>query len=143
MGFSVGQLRALRRDVQSRHIRKRETNGRELSYIEGAHAIAEANRIFGFAGWNRETLEQRCVLAREIKGAFQVIYIAKVRITVRAEGETVIREGYGTGDARGQLLGEAHEMAIKTAETDAPSAPWLPSAGHLAWRFISTANPPI
>jgi len=37
MGFSVRQLRALRRDVQSRHIRKRESNGRELSYIEGAH----------------------------------------------------------------------------------------------------------
>ena len=119
MGFSVGQLRALRRDVQSRHIRQRETNGRELSYIEGAHAITEANRIFGFAGWNRETVESRCVLAREIKGAFQVIYIAKVRITVRAEGETVIREGYGSGDARGPLPGEAHEMAIKTAETDA------------------------
>jgi hypothetical protein len=119
MGFSVNQLRALRREVQSRHIRKRETNGRELTYIEGAHAIAEANRIFGFAAWNRETVEQRCVLAREIKGAFQAIYIAKVRITVRAEGEIIIREGYGSGDARGQLPGEAHEMAIKTAETDA------------------------
>jgi hypothetical protein len=119
MGFSVNQLRALRREVQSRHIRKREANGRELTYIEGAHAITEANRIFGFAGWNRETVEQRCVLAREIKGTFQAIYIAKVRITVRAEDEVIIREGYGSGDARGQLPGEAHEMAIKTAETDA------------------------
>ena len=119
MGFSVNQLRALRRHVQSRHLRKRETNGRELTYIEGAHAIAEANRIFGFAGWNRETVESRCVLAREIKGVFQAIYIAKVRITVRAEGEIIIREGYGSGDARGALPGEAHEMAIKTAETDA------------------------
>jgi Rad52/22 family double-strand break repair protein len=42
-----------------------------------------------------------------------------VRITVRAESEIIIREGYGSGDARGALPGEAHELAIKTAETDA------------------------
>ena len=26
-----------------------------LSYIEGWHAIAEANRLFGFDGWTRTT----------------------------------------------------------------------------------------
>ena len=55
MGFSAKQLQALRRSLNSRQIRTREVNGRELSYIEGWYAISEANRIFGFDGWNRET----------------------------------------------------------------------------------------
>ena len=68
MGFSAKQVQALRRSLNSRHIRTREANGRELSYIEGWYAISEANRIFGFDGWNRETVETRCVLARENRG---------------------------------------------------------------------------
>ena len=55
MGFSAKQVQALRRSLNSRHVRTREANGRELSYIEGWYAISEANRIFGFDGWNRET----------------------------------------------------------------------------------------
>jgi recombination DNA repair RAD52 pathway protein len=82
MGFSAKQLQILRRSLNHRHIRRREANGRELSYIEGWYAISEANRIFGYDGWNRETLESRCALARETRGSFLAIYIARVRITV-------------------------------------------------------------
>jgi hypothetical protein len=59
------------------------------------------------------------VLAREIRGVFTAIYVARVRIKVRADGETIIREGHGTGESRGGHPGEVHDMAIKTAETDA------------------------
>ena len=93
-------------------------NGRELSYIEGWHAIAEANRIFGHDGWNRETVETKCVLSREIRGTFQAVYIAKVRITVRS-ADPVVREGHGTGEAKGASPGEVHDIALKAAETDA------------------------
>ena len=55
MGFSAKQVQALRRQPNARHIRTREAHGRELSYLEGWYAISEANRIFGFDGWNRET----------------------------------------------------------------------------------------
>ena len=79
MSFSVTQIRKLQRDVRACDVRTREVNGRELSYIEGWHAIAEANRIFGFDGWNRETLESRCVLTRENRGTFNTIYVAKAR----------------------------------------------------------------
>ena len=68
MGFSAKQMQALRRGLNRRRLRTREANGRELSYIEGWYAISEANRIFGFDGWNRETVESRCVLARETRG---------------------------------------------------------------------------
>lgn len=119
MGFSSKQLQALQRDVNARYVRKKEVNGRELTYIEGWYAISEANRIFGFDGWSRETVESRCVLARENRGAFIAVYVAKVRISVQAETATVVREGHGTGEGRGSSPGEVHEMAIKAAETDA------------------------
>ena len=70
MGFSTKQVKALRRNLDHRYFRTREANGRELSYIEGWYAISEANRIFGFDGWTRETVESRCILARENRGAF-------------------------------------------------------------------------
>ena len=119
MGFSAKQVHALRRSLNHRHVRTREANGRELSYIEGWYAMSEANRIFGFDGWNRETIESRCVLARENRGSFLAVYIAKVRITVNADGSTTIREGHGTGEGRGMSPGEVHDIALKAAETDA------------------------
>ena len=119
MGFSAKQLIALKRNLDCRQIRTREAHGRELSYIEGWFAVSEANRIFGFDGWSRETVESRCVLARETRGTFTAVYVAKVRITVQAEGSTIIREGHGTGEGRGASPGEAHDTALKTAETDA------------------------
>jgi recombination DNA repair RAD52 pathway protein len=119
MGFTARQTLALRRNLDSRSIRTRESNGRQLSYIEGWYAITEANRIFGFDGWNRETVESRCVLARENRGTFVAVYVAKVRITVQADGATVIREGHGTGQGHGTSPGEVHDIALKVAETDA------------------------
>src|SRR6476661_8878349 len=119
MGFSAKQVQALRRSLNHRHIRTREANGRELSYIEGWYAITEANRIFGFDGWSRETLESRCALTRENRGSFLAIYIARVRITVHADGATIIREGHGSGEGRGISPAEVHDIALKAAETDA------------------------
>src|SRR5450759_1947100 len=119
MGFTAKQTLALRRNLDSRSIRTRESNGRELSYIEGWYAISEANRIFGFGGWSRETIDAKCVLARENRGTFLAVYIARVRITVQADGASVIREGHGTGQGHGSSPGEVHDIALKAAETDA------------------------
>ena len=119
MGFSAKQSQALRRELSPRHVRHRVSNGRELSYIEGWHAIAEANRIFGLDGWDRETLDARCAITRETRGTFLVVYTARVRITVRAGGKIVVREGHGSGEGRGTSPGETHDLALKAAETDA------------------------
>jgi DNA recombination protein Rad52 len=119
MGFSARQVKALRRNLDHRYVRTREASGRQLSYIEGWYAISEANRIFGFDAWNRETIESRCVLARENRGSFVAVYTARVRISVQADGTTIIREGHGTGEGRGSSPGEVHDTALKAAETDA------------------------
>jgi hypothetical protein len=119
MAFSAKQLQALRRQPSRSHIRTREAHGRELTYLEGWYAISEANRIFGFDGWNRETVESKCVLARENRANFLAVYTARVRVTVHADGATIIREGHGTGEGHGTSPGDVHDIALKVAETDA------------------------
>jgi len=119
MGFSAKQLQELKKDVEQKHVRHREVSGRELAYIEGWHAITEANRIFGFDGWNRETLDSKCVLSREARSIYVAVYTVKVRLSVSAKDRVVVREGHGTGEGRGGTPGEAHDFGLKAAETDA------------------------
>lgn len=121
MTFNSEQKAALAAPLNSAHVASRNQAGRPLSYIEGWHAIAEANRIFGFDAWDRETIETRCVSERERKigqqqkDGWSVSYIAKVRVTVDGR----VREGVGAGHGIDVDLGLAHESAIKEAETDA------------------------
>ncbi len=90
-----------------------------LSYIEGWHAVAEANRIFGFDGWDREMIAAECVW-QDGRGATKLCaYTARVRIRVRAGGTIIQRDGSGVGQGSGSTIGEAHESALKEAETDA------------------------
>lgn len=119
MSFSDAQIRALQRNVPSRNLRSRIRDGKELTYLEGWYAVHTANRIFGFDGWDRETVETRCVVAREARGSYSVVYAAKVRISVRIGEHVIIRDGHGTGESRGGSPGDAHDLALKAAETDA------------------------
>jgi recombination DNA repair RAD52 pathway protein len=133
-------VQALRRRLSSRHVRTREAHGRELCYIEGWYAIAEANRIFGFDAWSRETVDSRCVLARENRGSFLAVYVAKVRITVHADGVTIVREGHGSGEGRGTSPGEVHDIALKASETDATKRALATFGSPLGWRSMGTES---
>lgn len=117
--FNVKQIRLLKARLKDRHVRSRIENGTTLNYLEGWHVIAEANRIFGFDGWHRETVESTCVYTKRNGERYEAVYVAKVRIRVEADGHTIIREGTGTGDADTLTLGQAHDYALKAAETDA------------------------
>jgi hypothetical protein len=119
MGFSLKQARALSRSIPARFIRSRTLNGQDISYVEGWYALASANRLFGFEGWDRETVESRCVFSREARGMFHAVYVTKVRVTVRAEGQSIVREGSGSGEGKSASPAEAHDIALKGAETDA------------------------
>ncbi|MDA4133379.1 MAG: RAD52 family DNA repair protein [Thaumarchaeota archaeon] len=63
-GFSHAQLKKLVRDVDPKHVQTREFDGKRLSYIEGWYAIAQANAIFGHAGWDREMVHFERVMER-------------------------------------------------------------------------------
>ena len=80
---------------------------RSAPYIEGWHSIAEANRIFGFDGWSRETVATNCVSEERRKGRHNCAYVSRVRIRVYAGDRDIVREGSGYGQGIGATPGEA------------------------------------
>lgn len=90
-------------------------------YIESWHAIAEANRIFGFNGWSARNVRLECVMSterkigRDKKDGWGVTYVCTREIVV----DGVTRQGSGAGHGYDIDLGMAHESAIKEAESDA------------------------
>jgi DNA recombination protein Rad52 len=119
MSFSEEQNCELSAKLRAKYVRTRQFGGRTLAYIEGWHAISEANRIFGADAWGRQTIALQCVWSGKRLGRDACSYIARVRIRVRAGDIVVSREGSGSGHGVGVTLGEAHESALKEAETDA------------------------
>ena len=121
MSFSEQQNKELAAKLPASAVRSRNQAGRSVSYVEGWHVIAEANRIFGFDNWTRETIDIRCVAEKEREigkdkaAGWGVSYLCKVRVIVGG----VAREGCGAGHGIDRDLGQAHESAIKEAETDA------------------------
>ena len=111
----------LNRKLDPANVRPAKSFGPKGDYIEGWHAMAEANRIFGFDGWSYTVPECTCVFhgARDIgkdkKPGFGVTYTAKVSVVV----DGVIREDFGAGHGYDVDCGLAHESAIKEAITDA------------------------
>lgn len=121
MSITEQQKAELERPLSTTAVKSRKQGGANVSYVEGWHVIAEANRIFGFDGWSRETVEIKCVSERDRDigqnktPGHSVSYIAKVRVNMAG----VVREGCGAGHGIDRDLGQAHESAIKEAETDA------------------------
>lgn len=117
-GFTEEQNTMLRAKLNPKVVKKHPYSG--CDYIEGWHAIAEANRIFGHGGWGRETVynEEVCRYEYEIRDkgtGWKVGYEAKVCITVNG----VIRYGTGHGSGTAKDLFDCIEGAAKEAETDA------------------------
>lgn len=123
--FTDTQVAALNAPLEKKYVASRKQGGSSVSYVEGWHVISEANQIFGFDAWDRETVmlqetNRELLTLKNDKGEYQqwrVGYLARVKITVGS----IIREGtgFGSGMARPESLGEAIESAAKEAETDA------------------------
>jgi hypothetical protein len=127
--LTAEQVAALAAPLSRANVKQREQGRAKVSYLEGWQVIAEANRIFGFDGWQRETVALRCVSQAERRigrepskpsdppqrDGWGVTYIARVRVVVGA----IVREGSGAGHGIDIDLGQAHESALKEAETDA------------------------
>jgi hypothetical protein len=125
-GFSPQQIEALSAPLNRAHLSSREQGRGSVSYLKSWVVLNEANRIFGFDGWQRQTLSCHCVsqaerlIGENKRPGWGVTYIARVRITVAAGAQgSLIREGTGAGHGIDTDLGLAHESAIKEAETDA------------------------
>lgn len=116
MSFSEKTVKELSKKLDPANVKQRSQGGVSLSYVEGWHVIAEANRIFGHDAWHRETVYCKEVSReKNQKGNYVVGYEAKVRITVNG----VVRDGTGLGSGIAKGLFDAIEGAAKEAETDA------------------------
>jgi hypothetical protein len=119
MAFTEAQVKHLEAKLDSKHVKTRQVEDAVLTYVEGWRVIAEANRIFGYDAWDRQTLNTRCVWSGMANRQHAAAYTAKVRIVVRAGSITITREGCGSGEGKALTPGEAHALALKAAETDA------------------------
>lgn len=121
MTFSPDQVGMLQAKLNPENVKPPKQYGPKGDYIEGWHAIAEANRIFGFDGWSYDIISCECVhqavrpIGRDKKDGFGVTYIA--RISVSCGG--VQRVDVGSGHGYDVDCGLAHESAVKEAVTDA------------------------
>ena len=113
MMFTDEQIQLLNAPLDSRNVKTLQGN----DYIEGWHAIAEANRIFGHCGWSYEIVQLEQMSSHTNKNGTMVVgYICRVRVTVG--GVTREDTGYDTGMSKTDVSA-CHEGASKGAVTDA------------------------
>lgn len=124
MSFTEEQKKELAKPLDPKNVRP-PAPGKYGEYIEGWKVIEEANRIFGFDGWSRETVENVEVcryetkVGRDERDGWAVGYRAKVRVTLHGEGAPITKEGSAVGNGVSVQLYDAIESAVKEAETDA------------------------
>ena len=125
------QHEQLLKGLNPTRIAKRQGGGgKSLSYLEAWDVKAHLIRIFGFGGWSWTVIE--AVLAFEEQGernwtvgykVVGVLTIHGIDQIVNERHEVVTRDAQyaeaAVGSASLPQRGEAHDMAIKTAESDA------------------------
>jgi DNA recombination protein Rad52 len=89
--------------------------GKALSYLEAWDVKAHMNRIFGFLNWSADVLSADIAYEDNSDGKWSVGY--KVILCLRVNGASYTEAAVGSAVLPSR--GEAHDMAIKTAESDA------------------------
>ena len=111
------QYQQLLKPLNPQRVAKREQAGRSLSYLEAWDVKAHLIRIFGFGAWSWEVTDT--TLAYEDKnerGQWEVGYKVVGTLTIHALGCRYTEAAVGSASL--PRRGEAHDMAIKTAESD-------------------------
>lgn len=101
----------------SRVAQRKGGGGKSLSYLEAWDVKAHLIRIFGFGGWSWEVLSAELAFEDERDGKWNVGY--RVIGCLRIESLYCVYTEAAVGSATLPQRGEAHDMAIKTAESDA------------------------
>ncbi len=123
MTLSTEQVNELLKPIDPNRVSK---DGKGFSHVEAWDIRRTMNRIFGFANWSSrvdlmELVSEREVTQRNGKQGWNVVYRARCTVEV-SEG---FMSGGGTytewaaGDATNPTLADAHDQAIKTAESQA------------------------
>lgn len=108
------QISELKKKLDPKFV-KDPPQGKYGQYIEGWHAIAEANRIFGFDGWAYDVVSVTQTNAEQDGPKHRIGYMAHVKVNAMG----TVRGDVGHGQGFGKSLGDAHDSAVKEAVTDA------------------------
>jgi recombination DNA repair RAD52 pathway protein len=124
MGLTREQHDILLRPLNGSRVAARKVAGRSLSYLEAWDVKAHLTRIFGFCNWDGEVIDvalQFEVAPQGERKNWSVGYMVTYRLTIRDEhGQFLCRHTEtAVGSAQLPQQGEAHDMAVKTAESDA------------------------
>lgn len=117
------QYQQLLKPLNPARIAKRSGGGRQLSYLEAWDVKAHLNRIFGFLNWSSDVIESSLAFEeKNEKGQWHIGYKVTLRLSINGSGDDWVRTTYtesAVGFSTLPSRGEAHDMAIKTAESDA------------------------
>ena len=117
--INKAQQEQLIKGINPTRIAKRQGGGgKSLSYLESWDVKAHLIRIFGFGGWNWTVLRAELAFEEQNeRGNWNVGYKVIGRLYIHSL-ECDYTEA-AVGSASLSQRGEAHDMAIKTAESDA------------------------
>lgn len=95
-----------------------------MSHLAAYDVRAHLTRIFGFGGWSSDLIELTLIHDQETttragKPARKVAYRAIVRLAIHATMATYTEAAVGESTMPDFKHGDAHDMAIKTAESQA------------------------
>lgn len=114
--FSARQQEILLKGLNPNRISQRKGGGgRALSYLEAWDVKAHLIRVFGFGGFSSDVLTAELMFEDQVGTNWNVGYKVILRLTV---GDATYTEA-AVGSASLPQRGEAHDMAVKTAESDA------------------------
>jgi len=116
--FNPAQEEQLLKPINASRISQRQGGGgKSLSYLEAWDVKAHLIRIFGFGEWSWDVLSAELMFDVDNGGKYNVGYKVIGQLRIHATGATYTEAAVGSATL-GQR-GEAHDMAVKTAESDA------------------------
>ena len=116
MRLTGAQYEALLKPLAKHRVSSRQQSGITLSYLEAWDVKAHLIRVFGFGGWSADVLSADLAFEeKDEKGRWNVGYKVVMRLAIDGTSYTEAAVGSSTLANRG----EAHDMAVKTAESDA------------------------
>lgn len=118
MALTSKQQEILLRPLNSSRVAQRKGGGgKALSYLEAWDVKAHLIRVFGFGGFSAEVLSCDLAYEEQVGNNWSVGYKVMLRLTIHTLGATYTEAAVGMAQLPSR--GEAHDMAAKTAESDA------------------------
>lgn len=125
MGITLEQHNTLMKGITGNRVARRKgSGGMTLSYLEAYDVRAHLTRMFGFCNWSATVTDVTLTFEEQEqneKKRWNVGYLVTLRLSINdPQGQHLCDyTEAAVGSATLPSRGEAHDMAVKTAESDA------------------------